>query len=283
MQKLAQHYVVKTMQTKSVKAIDAENRIVKLIANTYFFIDNDWDMLIPGCAKKSINDRGPKSDANAKIKHQSDHLLNTKNVVGRFIVLDERQIDGLEVLYGESHIPETTKGNDDLVNYQDEIYDNHSIGFIYKNLIWASKDSEDELSRAAWDEFFPLAINPEKADEIGGFWVVKEIELFEISVVSYGSNELTPNLTGKSKDGEDKIKVNLFERLDELNRQLKSNAETKGQKRQVDMGFLQVKQIITEMKLEQPSKKGTHNEPPNDDTDDNVVSKKSFIKIISKT
>lgn len=282
-QKLAMNYGVKTMETKSVKQVDMENRIIKGIASTYYFIDSDFDMLIPGVAKKSIKDRGPQSDATAKIKLQSDHVLNTKNVVGRLTVLDERQVDGLEVLYFEAHLADTTKGNDDLVNYQDEIYDNHSIGFIFKNLIWASKDSEDELSRAAWDEFFPLAINPDKADEIGGFWVIKEIALFELSVVSYGANSLTANLTGKSKDGEDKIKVNLFERMDELNRQLKSNAETKGMKSQIDMEFRQVKQIITEMKLEQPSKKDTPSEPSNDDTDENVVSKKSFIQIISKT
>jgi hypothetical protein len=40
-------------------------------------------MLVTGCAIKSINDRGVNSNAVAKIKHQSDHILDTKNTVGR--------------------------------------------------------------------------------------------------------------------------------------------------------------------------------------------------------
>jgi len=286
-QKLGTHFGVKiaTGMNKSVKEIDSENRTVKFIANTYFFIDSDVDMLIPGCAKKSISDRGPQSNATAKIKHQSDHVLNTKNVVGRLTVLDERKIDNLEVMYCESHIPTTTKGNDDLINYQEDIYDNHSIGFRYRNLILAEKDSENELSRAAWEEYYPLAINPEKADEFGFFWVVKEIELFEISVVSFGANELTANLTGKSKDKNENIVNDILKRIDNLNDQLKSNVDTKSDRTQINLECLQLKQIITELKLEKPSKKSTNeiNLPDNNDTLDDDGSKKSLLKVLSKT
>jgi len=269
-QKMATHFGVKTVEgLKSVTKVDEENRIVKFIGNTYFFIDSDQDMLISGCATKSINDRGPNSNATAKIKHQSDHVLNTKSVVGRFTVLDERNIDGKDVLYGESFIPSTSKGNDDLVNYREDIYDNHSIGFRYKNIVLAVRNSTNEIERKAWDEFYPLALNPEKADEEGFFWVVKEIELFEISVVSYGANALTANLTGKSKDDNDKIKSNLIDRLDELNGQLKSSAETKSERGLITMQILQLKQIITDLKLIEPSKKDTPSkEPSNKDTDE---------------
>ena len=276
------HFVIKKVEgQKSVKQTDSENRIVKFIANTYFFIDSDFDMLIPKCAAKSIADRGPKSDATAKIKHQSDHVLNTKNVVGRFTVLDERNIDGKEVMYCESFLPETSKGNDDLVNYQEDIYDNHSIGFRYKSLIWASPDSEDELSVAAWNKYFPLALNPEKAEEHNGFWVIKEIELFEISVVSYGANSLTANLTSKSKDGTNEIKENLIERLDDINVQLKS-VESKQMQSNIKMQMLQMKQIIADLSIIEPSQKDTLKikKPSNTDTNDAKV-KTKFLKIIN--
>ena len=75
-QKLATHFGVKTVEgITSIKMVDAEKRTVEFVANTYFFIDSDQDMLVSGCASKSINDRGPRSNAVAKIKHQSDHLL----------------------------------------------------------------------------------------------------------------------------------------------------------------------------------------------------------------
>ena len=268
-QKLATHFGVKTVEgTTSIKMVDAEKRTVEFVANTYFFIDSDQDMLVSGCASKSINDRGPRSNAVAKIKHQSDHVLNTKNVVGRFDLIDERNIDGMEVLYCESHIPTTAKGNDDLINYQEGLYDNHSIGFRYVNLVKAVFNSTNEIERKAWNEFYPLAINPQKADEVGFFWVVKEIELFEISVVSYGANELTPTIGSKSKRTNEKIKSNLIERLDELNVQLKSKAETKDERGLITMEILQLKQIITDLKLIEPSKKDTEfNQPSNNDTD----------------
>ena len=266
-QKSQSYFNLKSVEgDKSVKEIDADNRIVKFVANTYFFIDSDQDMLITGCSLKSINDRGPKSNATAKIKHQSDHVLNTKNVVGRLTDLQEKVIDGKTVLYCESHIAPTSKGNDDLINYQEEIYDNHSIGFRYKNLSLAKKDSANEIERRTWDEFFPLALNPEKAESEGYFWVIKEIELFEVSVVSYGANELTPIIGAKSKEGNKKIKTNLIERLDELTVQLKSNAETKADAKQIELQALQLKQIIADLELSEPTKKDTQTEPSNNVT-----------------
>lgn len=286
-QKMSTHFGVKLASgSKSVKEVDMTNRIVKFIGNTYFYIDSDQDMLIPGCASKSINDRGPQSNATAKIKHQSDHVLNTKNVVGRFTVVDERNIDGMDVLYCESHIAPTTKGNDDLINYQEQIYDNHSIGFRYKKLEYAEKDSTNEEYSKNWAEFYPKALNPEKADEHGFFYVIKEIELFEISVVSYGANKLTANLTGKSKGNLEAVKTNLFERLDNLNTQLKSSASTKDDQKQIDMEILQLKQIITELNIDQPSKKSTEDDtqPLNDDTIEKGTKKQTslFIKNLSK-
>ena len=64
----------------------------------------------------------------------------------------------------------------------------------------------------------------------------------------------------------DKIKSNLIERLDELTIQLKSSVETKAQSKQIEMEVLQLKQIITDLKLVEPSKKGTPIEPSNNDT-----------------
>jgi len=283
-QKLSTHFGVKTIEgSASIKNVDADKRTVEFIANTYFFIDSDQDMLIAGCSLKSINDRGPKSNATAKIKHQSDHVLNTKNVVGRFDLIEERNIDGKDVLYCESHIPSTSKGDDDLINYQEGLYDNHSIGFRYVNLVKAVANSTNEVERKAWDEFYPKALNPEKADEVGFFWVIKEIELFEISVVSYGANELTPTIGSKSKDKNEKIKSNLYDRLDNLKIQLKSSVESKVMKSSLMMELLQMKQIITDLELVEPSEKDTEEiQPSNNDTDEEGSKQINFITNLSK-
>ena len=281
-QKLDTHFGVKISEGGlQIKQVDAEERTIKAIGNTYFFIDSDFDMLVKGCSVKSINDRGPNSNAVAKIKHQSDHVLNTKNTVGRITVLDEREIEGNTVLYFESYIPETRKGLDDLINYQENVYDNHSIGFRYKDIQVADAEG-DEQEQKNWAEFYPLALNPEVADRLGFFWVVKEIELFEISVVSFGANKLTPFLGSKSKEENDRIKADLFERIDLLNAQLKSTAESKNERKNIELEFLQLKQIITELKLEKPLKKSTqkNNEPDNKGTDEG--DSKQLINQLSK-
>lgn len=267
-EKLDTHFGVKTSNSNLDIKVEDEARTIKAIANTYFLIDSDQDMLVPGSASKSINDRGPSSNATAKIKHQSDHILSSKSVVGRITKLEEKEINGNTVLYFESFIPETRKGNDDLENYKQGLYDNHSIGFRYKKLDLAVKDSTNESERKLWDEFIPKALNPEKAEEAGFFWVVKEIELFEISVVSFGANKLTPFLGSKSKDANSKIKSDLFERIDNLNEQLKLTANTKDDRKNIGLEFLQLKQIINDLELHEPSKKSTHIEPDNTDTPD---------------
>ena len=98
--KISTHFGVKIAEGgTTIKAVDEESRTIKAIGNTYYLIDSDGDMLVKGCSIKSINDRGVNSNATAKIKFQSDHILNTKNAVGRLTVLDERLIDGNTVLY----------------------------------------------------------------------------------------------------------------------------------------------------------------------------------------
>jgi phage head maturation protease len=284
-QKLSTHFGVKIAENgHNIKAVNPEERTIQAVANTYFFIDSDMDMLVTGAATKSINDRGPASKATAKIKHQSDHILDTKNTVGRITLLEEREIEGNTVLYFESYIPETRKGNDDLINYQENVYDNHSIGFRYKQIELAVMNSANEMERKNWDEFYPKAMNPEVAEANGFFWVVKEIELFEISVVSYGANKLTPFLGSKSKDANDRIKSDLLERVDLLNAQLKSTASDKEARKLIDLEALQLKQIITELELKQPSEKVTPTvEPTNKDTVEDEDSKnQNLLTNISK-
>jgi len=282
-QKLATHYGVKSSgKIISIKADDVDNRTIKAIGNTYFLIDSDMDMLVPGCAIRSIDHRGPNSNAVAKIKHQSDHKLDTSNVVGRIDVLDEREVDGMFGLYFESFIPDTIKGEDDLKNYKAGMYDNHSIGFRYKDLQLAVF-SGSEAERKLWNEWIGKAINPEVAEAQGFFWVVKEIELFEISVVSYGANKLTPYLGSKSKEDTERVKDDIFTRLDSLEEQLKSST-SKDVRKQIHTDFLQMRQIISDLELDQSSKKPTHkaNDSGNNGTGDNDESKSKISLLIKK-
>jgi hypothetical protein len=73
----------------------------------------------------------------------------------------------------------------------------------------------------------------------------------------------------KSKDANQRIKTDLLERVDLLNAQLKSTANGKEERKQIDLEFLQLKQIITELELKQPSEKVTSQKPTNKDIETN--------------
>jgi hypothetical protein len=72
--KLSIPYAVKG--NGAVKQVDTNERTVDVIANTYYWFDSDADVLVPGVAAKSIQDRGPKSSMPGKIKHLSNHNLS---------------------------------------------------------------------------------------------------------------------------------------------------------------------------------------------------------------
>ena len=252
--KQKKYYSVKT-QKESV--LDVTENTVMGIANTFFWIDNDMDMLIPGVTIKTLKDNGVNSNANAKIKHIADHKLDTEHIVGKFTVLDERIINNKNVLYFESEIPETTKGKDHLQNYKSGLYDQHSIGFQYVNYILAHKNSENEIERLNWQTYYPLALNPKTADENGFFWVVKEIKLYEISVVMFGSNSLTQYLGSKSNN-KNSLKTDLINRLTEFSDSLKIE-NSKEELKNIKLQILQQQQIIKEIDFEKEPVKCTVN------------------------
>ncbi len=202
-ERIANPYAVKSAKSV-VKDFDMEKRTVTGLFNSYFYIDSDLDMLVTGAAAKSIEEKGAGSEQGNKIKHLKDH--NWTQVIARIDVLDERKVQyqgkTIEGIYFESFYPETQESTDMLIKIQEGLYDDRSIGFRYKSLGLAEKESEDEDRRKRWDEFYPMALNPEKADEFGFFWVIKEIDLFEGSDVAFGANKLTPMLGVKGQENQ---------------------------------------------------------------------------------
>ncbi len=249
---------------KAIENVDMTRRSVDFVGNTYNYVDHDWDVLVKGAAVKTIADNGPDSGADVIIKHQSDHVLATSHMVGKLTALKEEEYEkGKYGITATSMLPDHAKGNEHLTNYQMRMYDQHSIGFMYRDLGIADKESEMESERENWNEVYPQLINPEKADEMGFFFVVKEIELWEISVVPYGANQLTPYLGSKGAD-KNTILTGLFSRLDILKGQY--GQETKSGKKNIELQIRQIKQMMKEVVNWKPSAKDTLIEPSDPDT-----------------
>lgn len=238
LKRINKHYAISNNPNTVVKDVDFSKRIVQAIPNTFLYFDHDQDVLMPGSCSKTIQERGPKGNG-AKIKNVKDHTIS--NRIGKVLTLDERSNDNKKVLYGEARMLDTTMGNDMLIEYQENMIDQHSIGYRYIDLSLVSADDGEE-----WSKLMAMIINPDDAEEYGYAFVVKEIELFEYSPVSFGANELTPYLGVKSGN-KDSLKLKLFDRFDLLNKQLRHGKQSDETMRDYELETRQIKQIISEL------------------------------------
>ena len=149
-----------------IKDVDLGGRIVKGYINAFDVLDSDRDVLRKGAFKKSIQERGPGSSGNRKIAHLRNHEWNHQ--IGKFLELEEDNF-GLKFV---SKLGTSTKGDDALRDYDEGILREHSFGFGYvQNKLKFVEDSSFHEE---------------------GHWEVTEVNMFEGSGVTFGSNEHTP-------------------------------------------------------------------------------------------
>lgn len=163
---------------------DKENRTISGYAAIFDNVDKAGDMLIRGCFSRSLKERGPESSANDKIiflwMHKMDEPLGkiTK------LIEDERG------LYFEATIDRIDLGDRALIQLESGTLNQFSIGYNY---VW---------DRCEW----------RKVNGIDVF-VVGEVVLYEISVVSIGCNGETEYGGLKSSEDVDKAYNELFDNL----------------------------------------------------------------------
>lgn len=210
---------------KTVQDVDMSKREVKFIINTPNFLDSDLDVILPGAAKKSIKERGPDSNATAIIKNFKDH--DPRYVPGKVKYIAEEDITvrgkTFPALVMVSKMATSTIGNDQLINYQEGIIDNHSIGFRYEQIKMIERKAPNQNQE--WDRIVEQSLNPKAFDDKSYFFVVKEINLFEGSSVAFGANSLTPYLGVKSGNKQT-LKLKLQERISNLTKALSSGTQS---------------------------------------------------------
>lgn len=164
LKKIFNPYEVKTITTV-VKDIDPQTRRVKVMLSHFDNVDSDRDVIRMGAFSKSIAERGPDGSNNRRIAFLRHH--DWEHAIGTFQTLEETH----EGLVAVADLGRSTKANDALLDYQDEIIKEHSIGFNY---------IEDKMDLVG------------HGDE--QFFEIKELFLWEGSAVTFGSNSLTPTL-----------------------------------------------------------------------------------------
>lgn len=183
--------VVKAPEDEGAEALN-----IKVIANLAGWMDYDEDVILRGAYNKTIAD---KKNNRPTLR---DHGRTTKHIIG----------DTLEV-YTQDFTPQELNLNTDVMNMQGLMFNSriqkdydsetfakyrngaikeHSIGLRYIKLDLAINNPDYEEEFKVWNEFYKQIINKDRADEMGYFWAVKEIDVLENSAVIWGSSSMTP-------------------------------------------------------------------------------------------
>jgi HK97 family phage prohead protease len=160
-----------------IKDISSDKREVAIYLAKFDNIDSDNDVIIKGAFKKSLKERGVNSSGNRKIQFLRHHDWTKQ--IGSFTKLEEDDYG----LFAVAKLGTSTIGEDAWRDYNEGIIREHSIGFRY---------IPDKMK---WIE--------DKTLPQGGYNMIKEVQLFEGSAVTFGANEMT-NVVGIVKGMESK-------------------------------------------------------------------------------
>jgi len=212
-EKLNTAYGVKSTSVE-LKDVDETNRIVKGYLSAFDIKDSDSDIIRKGAFKKSIKERGVNSKSNRRIAHLRNH--DWEQQIGVFKELAEDEYG----LYFVSELGRSTKGTDALLDYQDGILREHSIGFNYVD--GKIKKKEDE--------------------ENGEYFEIKEVILWEGSGVTFGANEFTPVLEANKSILDSDYLFNLNEEMSTLIKALKNGKGTDERLENIELKLKQIQQ-----------------------------------------
>ncbi|UOR05859.1 HK97 family phage prohead protease [Hymenobacter aerilatus] len=228
-----------------VKAIDAEQRTVTFYAAAFGSVDSHGDIILKGAFAKTIKENA------ARFKWLNQH--DTYQLIGRVLSIEEDDF-GLLVTCKAS---ETTLGNDVLALESDRTYE-HSIGF---NTIVSEWDSSQEIR------------------------IIKEIQLWEVSSVTWGSNPNTPTVSMKSMSRQEKGDY-LLKKLSRLHTTLRKKNISDERVEMLELEVLQINQSIQDLLSESKSLEETP-EPPVESTPEveeptNNISVEDILNVFTK-
>lgn len=179
----------------NIKALDNGSRKISGYGAVFNNRDAADDILIKGCFTKSILEAGPLSSNYRKIAFLNQH--NQTQPIGKITELREDDFG----LYFEVEISKTQLGDEVLTQIQDGTLNQFSIGFRY-------------------------IMDKCKTDPETGAFIVREVYLFEISVVTLGCNPLTHFTGMKSINDYEVEQLNVSKQMNEFERTLTPEQKT---------------------------------------------------------
>lgn len=196
------------METPELDVIQA-----KLAINTTRLLDSHDDVHIDGLWTKTLSE-------NKYILHLQEHCMKFDNVISDEVVASTQKMSwkqlnqpftgSTEVLIFDSTIRED-RNEDMFERYLKGYVKQHSVGMRYVTLFMCINSGEKryEEEKKAWDKYFPMVINSDRALEQGYFFAVTEAKLVEGSAVVLGSNFATPTISvNELQPSDDTVEAN---------------------------------------------------------------------------
>ena len=193
MEKAFNTYSLKSMNL-SVKDLDMGKRLVSFYLSKFDSIDSDNDLIARGAFTKSIQERGVNSESNRKIAYLRYHDWHMP--IGKFVELKEDS----EGLYAVGQLSRSDDGKNAMIDYEEGIIREHSIGFKYM------KD------KVRWIE--------DSSMELGGYYLVSEVQLYEGSAVTFGANEYTNVVEVAKSEGKENVIKKISDDIDAVTKSL---------------------------------------------------------------
>jgi len=208
---------MKIYQTKTynleIKDIDKVKGVVTGYFSRFGNVDSDRDVIEKGAFAKTTKEWGPEGIN--RIKHLKNHNPNIQ--IGKIQELKEDNFG----LFFVSQMSKTTAGKDALIEYQEKLVNEHSIGF---------KTIKDDKSG-------------------DGFNIIKEVQLWEGSAVTWGANMDTPLTSIKSIIDPETV----VDRIDNLIKYIKIGEFSDEKLYNVELQLTQLQSLYSELKEPVPS------------------------------
>lgn len=151
------------LTVKEASVVDEDKHVIEVKFASFGNVDSDGDLLVKGCFAKSINDRGPGSSTNRKIAFLWQHDM--RDPIGKIMKIEERE-DGAYATVQLSDFDAVPNAKRAYYQLQEGTLNQFSFGFNY-----------------IWDKM--------EYDEEKDCFVIMEVKLYEVSVVTMGANEET--------------------------------------------------------------------------------------------
>ena len=185
---------------------------IEALINTTNVIDSHQDLHVKGIWNKTVKE-------NRNMLHLAEHKMDFDNIIsdGQDLKASVKEFDWRELGYDfegktEALLFESTvkRGRNQRMfdQYAKGFVKNHSVGMQYIKLELAVNDESYQKEFETYNKYIDLAINPEKAEELGYFWVVQEAKAIEGSAVPIGSNTFTPTTNNNKQPSNDTAKEN---------------------------------------------------------------------------